>query len=132
VARSPWDFTPWTNASVGKAGRKDHAHNKCSEKIVRKTTIRRTSSAGCRATERILLFLTYVKQASIWASGVPMKNPEKARARKEVARRFRAFFETLQAELAGSADEVWRRVEGRLHELPTQQQETRETGVPRY
>ena len=61
-----------------------------------------------------------------------MKNPEKARARKEVTRRFRAFFETLQAELTGSADEVWRRVEDRLHELPTQRQETRETGVPRY
>ena len=61
-----------------------------------------------------------------------MKNPEKARARKEVARRFRAFFATLQAELAEGADEVWRRVEGRLHELPAQQQNMREPGVPRY
>jgi hypothetical protein len=54
-----------------------------------------------------------------------MKNPEKARARKEVARRFRAFFATLQAELTEGADEVWRRVEGRLHELPSQPQDTR-------
>ena len=47
-----------------------------------------------------------------------MKHPEKARARKEVARRFRAFFATLQAELTelaliGQADgksPQWRRV----------------------
>ena len=43
-----------------------------------------------------------------------MKNPHKVRARKEVARRFRAFFATLQAELAAGADEVWRRVESRI------------------
>lgn len=43
-----------------------------------------------------------------------MKDPHKARARKEVARRFRAFFATLQAELAEGADEVWRRVESRI------------------
>jgi hypothetical protein len=60
-----------------------------------------------------------------------MKNPEKTKARKEVARRFRAFFMTLQAELAESADDVWRRVESRLHELPTRR-DTRETGAPRY
>jgi hypothetical protein len=43
-----------------------------------------------------------------------MKNPHKARARKEVARRFRAFFATLQAELAEGVDEVWRRAESRI------------------
>ena len=59
-----------------------------------------------------------------------MKNPEKARARKEVARRLRAFFTTLQAELAESADEVGQRVESRLHELPARQ-DTRETGASR-
>jgi hypothetical protein len=48
------------------------------------------------------------------ASGVPMKDPDKTRARKEVTRRFRAFFASLQAELAEDAEEVWRRVESRL------------------
>ena len=43
-----------------------------------------------------------------------MKDPHKVKARKEVARRFRAFFATLQAELAEGADEVWRRVESRI------------------
>jgi len=43
-----------------------------------------------------------------------MKNPAKTRARKEVTRRFRAFFASLQAELAEDAEEVWRRVERRL------------------
>ena len=43
-----------------------------------------------------------------------MKYPNKTRARKEVARRFRTFFATLQAELAEDAEEVWRRVESRL------------------
>ncbi len=45
-----------------------------------------------------------------------MKDPNKARARKEVAQRFRTFFATLQAELAEDTEEVWRRVENRLHE----------------
>ena len=45
-----------------------------------------------------------------------MKDPAKTRARKEVTRRFRAFFASLQAELAEDADEVWRRVESRLSE----------------
>jgi len=43
-----------------------------------------------------------------------MKNPAKTRARKEVTRRFRAFFASLQAELAEDAEEVWRHVERRL------------------
>ena len=43
-----------------------------------------------------------------------MKDPAKTRARKEVTRRFRAFFASLQAELAEDAEEVWRRVERRL------------------
>ena len=45
-----------------------------------------------------------------------MKDPNKTRARNEVTRRFRAFFASLQAELAEDAEEVWRRVEGRLNE----------------
>ena len=43
-----------------------------------------------------------------------MKDPKKVRARREVSRRFRAFFAALQQDLTDGAEEVWQRVERRL------------------
>jgi hypothetical protein len=45
-----------------------------------------------------------------------MRDPNKIRARREVARRFHAFFVAMQKELADGAEEVWQRVERRLRE----------------
>ena len=45
---------------------------------------------------------------------MPTKDPQKAIARRIVAERFRLFFAMLKEQLSYGADEIWRRVEGKI------------------
>jgi hypothetical protein len=45
---------------------------------------------------------------------MPTKDLQKAIARRIVAERFRLFFAMLKEQLSHGADEIWRRVEGKI------------------
>jgi hypothetical protein len=46
------------------------------------------------------------------------KDPQKVIARRIVAERFRLFFAMLRDQLSHGAEEIWRRVEGKLDKNP--------------